>query len=227
MTPDDPDDAAPARRAELRAALAATDDANTRVLVVAAALTRLFDEAGMEVTVVGGSAAVVWDADAVATADIDVVGFYDDARLSDVLIGQLGLRRSGRFWIDEELGVYVEAPGWSLEPDGARAVIVPTRVGDVRVIRIEDLVLDRVQQWSATGADDRWRQAARLMESPLRDDDLLAARADELAENAALLAVRMLAAHERGGATVEPELSRAVQRVHRRGAEAIRDALHG
>lgn len=181
-----------------------------------------FDARGTTMTVVGGSAVAIWDADAYTSHDIDLVGAAWPDTIDVVLGRDLGFARHGRHWIDEKLALTVEVPGWSLEPVGAAFDVV----AGIRVIRLEDLILDRVNQWHATGAFEAWRQAARLLEHGALDHGYLALRAREVDVEDALESVRLLATYQRSGTEIDPPLSHDVHRaLELKGLDGVRSIL--
>jgi hypothetical protein len=209
-------------RRQLEAALDGISDPNERSARAARCMLELFDARGITMTVVGGSAVAIWDAGAHTSHDIDLVGAAWPDTIDSVLATDLGLARQGRHWIDEELALAVEVPGWSLEPVGAAFDFV----AGIRVIRLEDLILDRVNQWHATGSFEAWRQAARLLEHGALDTNYLATRAREVHVEDALESVRLLAMHKRSGTEVDPPLSHDVHRaLELKGLDGVRNIL--
>jgi hypothetical protein len=209
-------------RRQLEAALAGASEVNERSAVAARCMLERFDARGVTMTVVGGSAVSIWDAGAHTSHDIDIVGAAWPDTIDSVLVTDLGFTRHGRHWFDEELGLVVEVPGWSLEPVGAAFDMV----AGIRVIRLEDLILDRVNQWHATGSFEAWRQAARLLEHGALDDNYLALRARDVDVDDALESVRALGMHQRSGAEIDPPLSHDVHRaLELNGLDGVRRIL--
>jgi hypothetical protein len=137
-----------------------------RLIKASAVIQQALDEAGLHMTVVGGSAVTVWRPDEWSSGDIDFVGAAASAQLAAVLEGEFGFERDGRHWIDAALRVFVERPGTQLQPFGAGTVTVPRFGANVRVIAIEDLIIDRVHAWDGSGDTEMWKQAADLLRYP-------------------------------------------------------------
>ena len=190
---------------ELRGRLSGVDDPNDRARRAAAVVLERFEARGLELTVVGGSAVALWDPHFHVSRDVDLVGGASPSEAEAVLARELGFHKEGRHWVHDELELAFEIPAWTLEPEGASVVVID----GVRVISLEDLILDRVEQWHATGGHEAWRQAARLLAHPALDVPRLRTRAADIGAAAPLTAVIELAArpHTR---PVDPALSHAV-----------------
>jgi hypothetical protein len=166
--------------------LALDDDTrqSERLIRASAVIQQALDEAGLNMTVVGGSAVTVWRPDEWSSGDIDLVGPAASAQLADVLEGEFGFERDGRHWIDAALRIFVERPGTQLRPFGAGTVTVPRFGVNVRVISIEDLIIDRIHAWDGSGDTEMWKQAADLLRYPGADRAKVDGRAaaEDLAE---------------------------------------------
>lgn len=130
-------------RKELDAALESVGDPLERRLLFVGVLSRAVEAAGWQAPViVGGNAVEFYTAGDYATVDIDLVAAQEP--LAQILPAW-GFRREGRHWIDDELGLVVEAPGSQLEPSSAERVLKVEVGGYVaRVLGIEDLIVDRL-----------------------------------------------------------------------------------
>lgn len=178
-------------------------DRGDRLVEAAAVIQRRFAARGIRLVVVGGSAITAWDARVHTSLDIDLVGAALTVDLDEVLRGELGFAREGRHWFDEDLRLAVERPGVTLEPAGAEVVEVRSPSGaSVLVIALEDLILDRVLEWEATGAFDAWAQAAGMLEHPALDRGRLGRRATETDVAVALAAVEWLVRERSEGRSV-------------------------
>jgi hypothetical protein len=209
-------------RRELEARLRGLSDVNERAAIAARMIVNRFEVHGREFVVVGGSAVAIWDPGAHTSHDIDLVGPGWPVALDQVLVDEFEFVHEGRLWFDEDLRLAVEVPAWTLEPVGAETAIVD----GIRVIRLDDLVLDRVGQWHATGSLESWRQAARLLEHQLLDHEYLASRASAVHLEDALDAVRLLASFERGGGAVDsPRTHDVLRALQVGGLQRARDVL--
>jgi hypothetical protein len=198
---------------DLAKRLDGVSDPNTRARLALATILPRFAARGHELTVVGGSAIALWDPTAHVSHDIDLVGAVLPDELDDVLTGELGFERIGRHWLRRDLRLAVEVPAWVLEPLGAATA----SIDGIAVISLEDLVLDRVEGWHATGAFESWRQAARLLGHPLLDPGYLEQRSVSLGLADVLTVIRDMAAHDAAGSPVDPPLSHAVHSAFERG----------
>ncbi len=201
-------------------------DEHGRQTDAAAVLQAAFLAHGLHLTLVGGSAVAAWAPDAHVSLDIDFVGSALQSELDAVLHDLFGMAREGRHWYDEQLGIAVEVPGTYLEPAGASAAPIETPGGrSLVVISLEDLALDRVEQWAATGALDVWAQAVALVQHDLVDRAYLVDRAERLGLERELEAVEWLAEERAEGREIgSPELH-AAQRAARDGPGEVSRAV--
>ena len=101
-------------------------------------LTRETEEKNIRPIVVGGSAVDFYTEGIFPSYDIDLVG--NRKVIGDILENIFDFKRSGRHWINEELGIYVEVPGEYLA--GNMDKVTTIKVNDLKlyVIGIEDLI---------------------------------------------------------------------------------------
>lgn len=93
---------------------------------------------------VGGSAVELYSGGHFQSADIDVI-YARNADLDVVLSGN-GFKKDGRYWVNDEIDIQIEAPSDRLEGDmGHVACVTYGNAGEVYVIGLEDLVLDRLR----------------------------------------------------------------------------------
>ncbi len=138
-------------RADLHRAAEITDAAQ-RTLEVVAVIEEAATPLGIRPTVVGGMAVYFWtEGEAFATYDIDVVMAVPE-QLVEILAG-LGFARSrdGRHWELPGTDVLLEAPGSDLDPGTQVAVIDLPSGRTARVISRVDILLDRLDEFQATG----------------------------------------------------------------------------
>jgi hypothetical protein len=218
----------PTWRRRLVAELEGAVDRSQHLLRAAKVIQDALAEAGLQMTVVGGSAVTAYDPDAYTSLVIDLVGAGLAARLDEVLREQLGLNHEGRHWFDDELGVAVERPGSTLEPPGAEAVTLEVPgVGDVVVISIEDLVCDRLSSWAATGHYDSWAQAVRLAVNETTDEGRLHRRAPEIGLDQHLAFALWLQDEQTAGRSERGEVARHVHELNTHtAAEVIERVLY-
>jgi hypothetical protein len=121
-----------------------------RNLLVAAALREVLTRS--EPIVVGGTAEDFWTSDEYHETDLDLVAWplSDD---EEALLETLGFTHEGRHWIHAATGLPVEMPEGALAGDVSRVHRERIGRGEVSIISVEDLYLDRVRQ-STVDADD-------------------------------------------------------------------------
>jgi hypothetical protein len=202
----------PRRRAELAYLLDGLTDQADRLLEAAASFQTALSEHGVRLVVVGGSAITAWDRRIHTSLDIDFVGPALSVELDEVFCGEFGLRLEGRHWYDEQLRLVVERPASTLEPFGSETAALSTPSGaPLIVIALEDLILDRVGQWEATGAYDAWAEAAGMLAHPALDRERLDRRVQEVDMTTALAVIEWLAAEHAAGRTIDTAESHRAQ----------------
>lgn len=112
-----------------------------RGIRVAAVLAEALREIGQDPILVGGAAAEFYTEGGVATEDIDMLAPGGPSLWK--VMDQLGFTRRGKDFIHEPLKLYVEFPGEGLGR-GERSDIVDVQGTPLRIISIEDLVVDRL-----------------------------------------------------------------------------------
>lgn len=124
-------------------------------------LTREAQKKNIRPIVVGGSAVDFYTEGIFPSYDIDLVG--SRKIIGDILENNFDFKRSGRHWISEEIGIYVEVPGEELA--GNPDKITTIKVNDLKlyVIGIEDLIIDRMAACSEWKSDTDCKQAQYLL----------------------------------------------------------------
>ena len=121
----------------------ALDEGPARTAALVAWLQGLFDEGSVPI-VVGGVAVELYTGGAYTTGDIDLVGSVSP-RAAQAL-KKVGFDRHGRHWVLESAQVFVEFQGEALDPD-EKSSWLEFEGHRVRVISIEDLLVDRLGAW--------------------------------------------------------------------------------
>jgi hypothetical protein len=115
-----------------------------RQLLMVALITGLLEQEGKAPPVlIGGCALSYYSREVYFTADIDLA--YADRESLDRVLTQIAFEKRGRYWVNEELKMAIEAPASSLEGEESPVEIV--ELGDglrCRIIGIEDLLIDRL-----------------------------------------------------------------------------------
>jgi predicted nucleotidyltransferase len=126
-------------------------------------LTKYLATRGVRPIIVGGNAVEFYTLGAYATGDIDLI--CSDRKALGDLLQVWGFRREGRTWFDPDLDLYLEAPSEVLAPeeDPGRVTEADVRGLTVRVVGIEDLIIDRLNAYVywKSAHDGVWAQ--RLM----------------------------------------------------------------
>jgi len=175
---------------DLREALsnaAGLSDRAERQLAIAAVITDALRALGHEPIIVGGAAVEIYTLGGYVTDDLPMVcpsGADVDKRL-----GELGFRRSGKDFVNDELALYVEFPSSSLGPS-ERSVVIESGERRVRIISREDLIIDRLNAYKSWRSGLDGVSALLLLEDADVDEAHLARRAREDDVADALAAVR-------------------------------------
>lgn len=152
---------------------------------------------------VGGIAVYFWTAtDEFITYDIDVVMEVPDALAKK--LAELGFVRAagGRHWILEGTDVYLEAPSSRLDADAVVAEIELPSGRTARVASRVDMLIDRLDEFQATGHEIPAKQALALLAGLTTEEiNELDRRAASRRVEAVLQATRQLAEELRAGHT--------------------------
>jgi hypothetical protein len=129
-----------------------------RRLFVLGVITSALQPYGVRPILVGGGAVEYYTFGGYSTNDTDLA-VSDHQRLDEVL-GQLGFRRVGRFWLRDALDSVVESPAGVLEGEDAPLTCVEVDGLTAFVLGVEDLTIDRLNgfvhcHWKADG---RWAE---------------------------------------------------------------------
>lgn len=184
--------------AALRAAIAIVARGSNvidRTLEVVSIVEAVSSPLGIHPVVVGGMAAYFWTAtDELMTYDIDVVMDVPD-ELAERL-AELGFDRSpdGRHWFLEGTDVFLEAPSARLDADAVITEITLRSGRTARIVSRVDILIDRLDEFQATGHEVPAQQALALLAGLGPDEtENLDKRASIHGVSAILEAVRELA----------------------------------
>jgi hypothetical protein len=198
----DPEQTAIAAGREALARAVAVTDRTERMMRVVGAVGIALADLEHRPVIVGGLAVEYWTR-AYATADIDVL-----LPTSDVVVrrlGALGFERHGRVWRLLDHDVIWEMPGTALDAlDEASEVELPGGAS-VLVLRLEDILVHRVEEFVATGHADVARQAVALILQPGLDEQRLRERAGASGHLEAIDAIRHLADRAQRGERFETD----------------------
>jgi hypothetical protein len=115
-----------------------------RQLLMVGLITRLLEEKGKKAPVViGGCALSYYSREVYFTSDIDLA--YADREALDNVLKSVGFVKEGRYWVQEELKMAIEAPASNLAEEEAPVEIVEVGEGlRCTIIGLEDLIIDRL-----------------------------------------------------------------------------------
>jgi hypothetical protein len=181
-------------RAEIARA-ARIDDPAERALEIVAVIESLAAPLGIHPVVVGGMAVYFWTAsEKFLTHDIDVV-----METPDILarrLGELGFVRAAnrRHWTLPGTDIYLEAPSSHLDANATVTEIELASGRSARVLSRVDILLDRLDEFQATGHETPAQQALFLLTGlSLEQAQALDRRAPEREVAEILQAIREIA----------------------------------
>ena len=112
-------------------------------------VSEMAKKANIECVLVGGAATELYTQASYATSDIDMIVAGDLSERK--AMEQLGFQKEGRSWFCDETAFNVEFPRGPLDGDWKRIKKIETEIGELFVIGIEDMIVDRcarVSSWS-------------------------------------------------------------------------------
>ncbi len=121
-----------------------TESPLKRQLLMVALITNLLEQKGESAPIViGGCALSYYTREVYFTADIDLA--YADRDALDTVLKELGYKKQGRYWINEELKMAIEVPASVLVGEDSPIEVVEVEYNFYcRIIGIEDLIIDRL-----------------------------------------------------------------------------------
>lgn len=147
-----------------------------RAVTVAAILAEALWEIGRDPVLVGGAAVEFYTQGGYSTADIDMV--TEGGKDLQLRMKELGFAKVGKDFIDRRRKIYVEFPSAHLKPfERADRILVGNR--ELKIVSIEDLIVDRLSAFKFWQSAVDGLQAMTLMELGSADEGHLAQRAKE------------------------------------------------
>lgn len=141
-------------------------DETRKKITLAAFLSRLFKEEGVSLVVVGGAAVQYYTLSEFVTHDLDAILSGDTKEIIEKVMYALGFKRTTmyRHFEHPHFNFVVEFPPSPVEV-ASRIIekmnLVKTSEGDVKVVRVEDLIMDRIT------AGVEWKDEASLDQAKL------------------------------------------------------------
>ncbi len=122
--------------------------------------------------IVGGSAVEIYTWGYYKSADIDLVGSKEFVR--SVLLSSGYFREEGRFFVSDELGLFVEVPDSTLlgSNEKVRRIKVSELDAEIYVLGIEDLIVDRLNACVFWRSEDDCTWAEYLLKKYRNEIDL-------------------------------------------------------
>ena len=124
-------------------------------------LTRETEKKNIKPIVVGGSAVDFYTNGVFQSYDIDLVG--SRKIIGDILENTFGFKRSGRHWIDEQTGIFIEVQGDYLAGSKDKITTMTVEGLKLYIIGIEDLIIDRLAACQEWKSDTDCKQAHYLL----------------------------------------------------------------
>lgn len=130
-------------------------------------LTQLFQERQVGLTIVGGAAVQYYTDAEYVTKDLDAILVGDTTEIIESVMHQIGFKRTSTYRHFENLNFnfIVEFPPEPVEVGSryiSKFIQVGTKIGPVRVIRVEDLIMDRIIAGVEWKSEESLKQAKLL-----------------------------------------------------------------
>jgi hypothetical protein len=166
------------------------DPVKRKALFMALFSREVAERGGKQPTIVGGGAVEIYTQGSYTTGDIDI---KSPLEITEAVLKEWSFIKAGRTWLNKELDIYVDWLGSSLE-EGEEAekrvnTIKITEELEIRVISIEDLVIDRLSAFKWWGDMDSLMWAKVLINVKRSIDSLDEDYIRERAKKADLLNV--------------------------------------
>ena len=168
----------------LKKLLTVEDESRRRAVFVALLSGEMVRRGAERPIVVGGEAVELYTQGRYTTGDIDLKGRKETL---EAILTEWGFVRQGRIWVSKEYGIYIDWLGGSLD-EGAEAenktnIIALDDENEIRVVSLEDLIIDRLCAAKYWNDQDSLMWSKNLMEILVRtggpDRQYLKARAEK------------------------------------------------
>ena len=131
------------------------DPVKRKVMFMALFSREVSERGGKQPIIVGGEAVEIYTQGSYTTGDIDI---KSPLEITETILKEWGFVKAGRTWLNKELDIYVDWLGSSLE-EGEEAekrvnTIKISETLEIKVISIEDLVIDRLNAFKWWGDTD-------------------------------------------------------------------------
>lgn len=128
---------------------------------------------------IGGAALEYYSLGGYATSDVDVAVPTD--RAVDAVFAEMGFKKEGRYWVEQDLDLMFEAPAGILKGEDAALTKVKLEDLECYILGIEDLIIDRLNGYVHWKWEDDGRWVRRLvhLHGKTLDRDYLRRRAEK------------------------------------------------
>lgn len=144
-----------------------------KTLLIASVIAEALQSIERDPILVGGAAVEFYTLGKYSTADIDMV--TDGGKDLAKLMLDLGFEKIGKDFVDRKRGFYIEFPGSHLGA-GEKVRLVEVGKRHLRIISIEDLIVDRLCAYKFWQSGIDGVNALLLLEQPVIDSVRLIAR---------------------------------------------------
>lgn len=155
-------------RAELKKA-AGIKEFPERHIKIVLVITKALQDLSIYPVLVGGGAVEFYTVGAYTTGDIDLVAPSGEDINNRLRL--LGFQRIGKNWVNEEVGIFLEFPSSSLGTDEDYNEI-DIGGGRIRIVSIEDLIVDRLNAFKWWGSTVDGINALLLLNSRILNVDI-------------------------------------------------------
>ncbi len=140
---------------DLEMLLSIEDPVKRKALFIAFLSREIVRRGGKMPIIVGGQAVEIYTQGSYTTGDIDIKA---PREITEAILAEWGFAKAGRPWINRDMDIYIDWLGSSLdegeEAERRTAIINITDQLDIRVLSIEDLVIDRLGAFKWWGDAD-------------------------------------------------------------------------
>jgi len=173
---------------DIKKLLSIEDPVKRKALFIALFSREVVRRGGKQPIIVGGQAVEIYTQGSYTTGDIDIKAPFE---ITEAILKEWGFDKAGRPWLNRELNIYLDWLGSSLEEgeeaEKKAAIIKITEDLEIRVISIEDLVIDRLGAFKWWGDTDSLMWAKVLIRVKKSIDSLDEAYIRDRAKKADLL----------------------------------------
>ncbi|HKX12003.1 MAG TPA: hypothetical protein VJP40_02530 [bacterium] len=147
-----------------------------RSIRIAAIIAEALRSIGQDPILVGGAAVEFYTQGGYTTSDIDMLAEGGPELIK--VMAELGFKKLGKDFTDDENKIYVEFPGDGLS-SSERAIPLVVANKKLRILSLEDVIVDRLCSFKFWKSGTDGLNALKLMEANVEDRERLLARVQE------------------------------------------------